>query len=146
MAFHRALVDGAGNPVMSYQLAGAVEGLPSGVYRYRPAGHDLVLLREGDARADLAQAALGQTWMKRAPIMIAVAAVYERTTGKYGSRGEKYTHIEVGAATQNLCLQAVALELATTVVGAFEDRSVKRLLGLAPEEKPMLLIPVGRPE
>ena len=27
VAFHRALVDGAGNPVISYQLAGAVEGM-----------------------------------------------------------------------------------------------------------------------
>jgi len=27
VAFHRALVDGAGNPVLSYQLAGAVEGM-----------------------------------------------------------------------------------------------------------------------
>lgn len=27
VAFHRALVDGAGNPVMSYQLAGAVEAM-----------------------------------------------------------------------------------------------------------------------
>ena len=27
MAFHRALVDGAGNPVLSYQLAGAVEAM-----------------------------------------------------------------------------------------------------------------------
>ncbi|MEP0049730.1 MAG: FCD domain-containing protein, partial [Roseobacter sp.] len=27
VAFHRALVDGAGNPVLSYQLAGAVEAM-----------------------------------------------------------------------------------------------------------------------
>jgi DNA-binding FadR family transcriptional regulator len=27
VAFHRALVDAAGNPVLSYQLAGAVEGM-----------------------------------------------------------------------------------------------------------------------
>ena len=27
VAFHRALVDGAGNPVLSYQLSGAIEGL-----------------------------------------------------------------------------------------------------------------------
>lgn len=27
VAFHRALVDGAGNPVLSYQLAGAVEAI-----------------------------------------------------------------------------------------------------------------------
>jgi len=27
VAFHRALVDGAGNPILSYQLAGAVEGM-----------------------------------------------------------------------------------------------------------------------
>ncbi|HGG64958.1 MAG TPA: FCD domain-containing protein, partial [Rhodobacteraceae bacterium] len=27
VAFHRALVDGAGNPVLSYQLAGAIEAI-----------------------------------------------------------------------------------------------------------------------
>lgn len=53
-------------------------------------------------------------------------------------------HIEAGHAAENVCLQAVALGLGTTVVGAFSDAEVKRLLGLG-EEEPLLLIPVGKP-
>ena len=60
------------------------------------------------------------------------------------SRGERYVHIEAGHAAENVCLQAVALGLGTTIVGAFSDAEVKRLLGLG-EEEPLLLIPVGKP-
>jgi nitroreductase len=52
-------------------------------------------------------------------------------------------HIEAGHAAENVCLQAVALSLGTTVVGAFSDAEVKRLLGLG-EKEPLLLIPVGK--
>jgi nitroreductase len=52
--------------------------------------------------------------------------------------------IEAGHAAQNVGLQAVALGLGTTIVGAFADAEVKRLLGLT-EEEPLLLVPVGKP-
>jgi nitroreductase len=42
-------------------------------------------------------------------------------------------------------LQAVALGLATTMVGAFGDDRVKHLLHLAPNETPLCLLPVGVP-
>jgi SagB-type dehydrogenase family enzyme len=67
-----------------------------------------------------------------------------KSSVKYGDRGGRYVHIEVGHAAENVCLQAVALGLGTTVVGAFSDAEVKRLLGLGNEE-PLLLIPVGKP-
>jgi nitroreductase len=51
----------------------------------------------------------------------------------------------VGHAAQNVCLQAAALGLGAVVVGAFEDGSVKRVLGLAGGEEPLALIPVGQP-
>lgn len=136
---------GALYPLEIILVAGKVEGLPPGVYRYRPEGHDLARAVEGDLRADLAAASVGQDWMKTAPLMVAVAAVFERTTGRYGGRGERYVHIDAGAAVENLCLQAVGLGMASTVVGAFEDRTVKSLLGLERTEKPLLLVPVGRP-
>ena len=72
------------------------------------------------------------------------SSVFRRTSAKYGGRGERYVHIEAGHAAENVCLQAVALGLGTTVVGAFSDAEVKRLLGLG-EEEPLLLIPVGKP-
>lgn len=55
----------------------------------------------------------------------------------------RYVHVEAGHAARNLCLQAVALGLGTTIVGAFSDAGVKRLPGLA-EEEPLLLVPVGK--
>ena len=42
-------------------------------------------------------------------------------------------------------MQAVALDLGTVVVGAFDDAEVKRILTLAADEQPLCLMPVGRP-
>ncbi len=119
--------------------------LPAGLYRYRPQGHELVCVAEGDKRAKLAAAALDQDWLTDAPVIIVIAAVYERTARKYRQRAERYVHMEVGHAAQNVHLQAVALELGTVVVGAFDDAEVKRVLALADNEQPLCLMPVGKP-
>jgi nitroreductase len=42
-------------------------------------------------------------------------------------------------------VQAVALGLAATMVGAFGDDAVKRFFHLAPNETPLCLLPVGVP-
>lgn len=47
-------------------------------------------------------------------------SVETRTTGKYGARGTRFVHIEVEHALQNALLQAAALELNASVVGAFD--------------------------
>jgi len=52
----------------------------------------------------LTDAALGQTWIREAPIVIVIAAVYERTTSRYGERGIRYVHMEAGHIGQNLYL------------------------------------------
>ncbi|UCG89021.1 MAG: SagB/ThcOx family dehydrogenase [Gemmatimonadota bacterium] len=136
---------GALYPLELVVAAGLVTDLPAGVYRYRPRKHNLSQLLEGDQRRALAAAAVGQNWISDAAAIVAVAAVYGRTTKEYGKRGVQYVHIDVGHAAQNVCLQAVALGFGSTVVGAFDDSSVKQLLALAAEEEPVELIPIGRP-
>ena len=74
-----------------------------------------------------------------------ISAVYERTKRRYGSRGERYVHMEAGHAAQNIHLEAVALGLGSVAVGAFSDDEVHRVLELAKEETPLYLIPVGEP-
>ena len=135
---------GALYPVEVSLVAGRVEGLPAGVYRYRPEGHVLEPVLPGDRRRELAEAALGQTWLRGAPASLVVAGVYERTARKYGGRAKRYVQIEAGAVAQNVALQAVALGLGTVVVGAFDDAAVARSAGLAPEERPLAILPVGR--
>jgi len=135
---------GALYPLELYLVAGDVEDLISGVYRYEPDGHQLIKTMDGDKRAELASAALGQNSVKEGAISIVFTAVYERTTGKYGERGIRYVHIEVGHAAQNLCLQATAMELGAVTVGAFRDEQVTELLNLPGDEQPLYIIPVGR--
>lgn len=134
---------GALYPLEIFLVAGHVATVPPGVYRYDPQRHQLALMVSSDRRQELAAAALHQTWIADAPMVVMIAAVFRRTTVKYGERGIRYVHIEAGHAAENICLQAVALGLGTTVVGAFSDVDVKRLLGLSVEE-PLLLIPIGK--
>lgn len=136
---------GALYPLEVYLVAGRVNDLASGIYRYRPQHHELVRVAEGDKRASLASAALDQDCVRNAAVTIVVAAVYERVTKKYGKRGVMYVHMEAGHAAQNVHLQAVSLNLGTVAVGAFEDEPMKKLLTLPAEEQPLYLLPVGRP-
>jgi SagB-type dehydrogenase family enzyme len=134
---------GALYPLELYVVAGDVRDLDPGVYRYRPAGHALEPIAGGDVRPALAGAALEQTWVEEGAVVLVVAGVYERTTQKYGERGRQYVHMEAGHAAQNVYLQAAALELGTVAVGAFRDDEVQRVVGLAPDEVPLYLLPVG---
>jgi SagB-type dehydrogenase family enzyme len=136
---------GALYPLEVIVVVGNVRDLPNGVYRYDPKGHELVGITVGDLRSQLAGAALGQSMVRNAAIDVVFTAVYQRTTRKYGDRGIQYVHMEVGHAAQNVCLQATALGLGTVPIGAFDDEQVSRLLNLLEGEKPLYLLPVGKP-
>jgi SagB-type dehydrogenase family enzyme len=135
---------GALYPLELYVVAAKVEELPKGIYKYRPRSHDLVHISEEDRRKEIAAAALDQSCVRTAPAIIAIAAVYDRVTGKYGDRGVMYTHMEVGLAGQNIYLQAETLELGTVMVGAFYEEKVGRLLQIPDEEVVLALMPFGR--
>lgn len=135
---------GALYPLELYLIAGDVTNLPAGVYRYESQEHELINLAAGDQRNALAEAALGQRAISCGAIDIVIAAVYQRTTGKYSDRGIQYVHQESGHAAQNICLQATALNLGTVTIGAFYEEEVTRLLQLPPETTPLYILPVGR--
>ena len=127
-----------------YVVAGNVQELPSGLYHYIPSRHALRQIADWDKRQALGRAAYDQPSITEAPALLALCAVYERVTGKYGDRGLRYVHMEAGHAAQNVYLQAVSLQLGTVVLGAFDDRSVKGVLNLTGRETPLSLMPVGR--
>ncbi|MEM0202814.1 MAG: SagB/ThcOx family dehydrogenase [Archaeoglobaceae archaeon] len=141
--FRTAPSAGALYPLEVYVVVGRVEGVKPGVYRYVPQNHEIVRVLEGDVREELSTSAVGQKWVKDAAIDIVITAVYERTTSKYGERGIRYVHFEVGHVAQNVLLQATALDLGAVPVGAFYDEKVKKLLNLSIEE-PLYIIAIGR--
>lgn len=136
---------GALYPLEVYVASAHVGGLRPGVYRYLPGEHGLELVLDGSVRRQLCRNALSQSAVADAPATLAFAAVFARTTRKYGERGRRYVYMEVGHAAQNVYLQAAALGLGTVVIGAFDDAAVKRTLGMRDDEEPLFLMPVGRP-
>jgi SagB-type dehydrogenase family enzyme len=132
-------------PLELYAVVGSVQELEPGVYRYIPDGHQVVKTIEGDRREALCDASLGQEWVKEAAVVFVFAAVYDRTTERYGERGIRYVHIELGHAAENLCLQAIALGLGPVTVGAFHDDRVGGVLNLTKDQEALYVIPVGRP-
>lgn len=134
---------GATYPLEVYVVVGEVENLEDGLYHYNPKTHTITKKKHGDLRNELANAALGQDMLRKAPISFILTAIYGRTTGRYGERGIRYVHMEVGHVGQNIYLQAETLGLGTVVVGAFYDDRVKDTFGIA--EEPLYIIPVGKP-
>jgi len=125
-------------------VAAKIQGLNTGTYRYRSHGHKLQQISGKDFRNQLGDAAFGQSWVEEGAAILIISAVYQRTTQKYGKRGIRYVHMEAGHAAQNVFLQATSLGIDTVVVGAFDDDSVKRILGIGPGEHPLYLMPLGK--
>ena len=134
---------GAQYPLDIYVVIGKVKGSGEGLYHHDPQRHSLRLLYEGDLRRSLAEACLGQMFIADAPIVIVITAEYERITDRYGERGVRYAHMEVGHVGQNIYLQAEALGMGTVVIGAFRDRVVSKSLRLPEKHRPLYVMPVG---
>ena len=138
---------GATYPLEIFAFIGkqAIEGLQAGIYHYDVDSHSLVLHQPGDLRKELARAALDEGFIASAPLDIVICALYPRTSYRYGRRGERYVHLEVGHVGENIHLQAVALGLATVEVGAFDDEGVREVLGVEEQIKPLYIMPIGKP-
>jgi len=137
---------GALYPLELYLVAGDVEGLETGVYKYLPKNHSLMKIMDGDRRNDICNVALRQPSVREAAALIILTAVYERTSYKYGERAERYVHMEAGAAAENVYLQGVSLGIGTVIVGAFQDEGLKTVLKLPAEESPLIILPLGKME
>ena len=138
---HRAAPSAGGTyPLEVYALTSR------GTFRYIPEEHALVATDPSDRRRLLYRAAFEQQPILEAPLVVVMAAVYRRTTRKYGpERGARYVQIEAGHAAQNLLLQAAVEGLAAVPIGAFSDSQVRDVLGLSSEQQPVYLIAIGQP-
>jgi len=147
-AGHRTVPSaGALYPLTVYTVAGAVAGLPAGLYRYQPAGHGLLGAARpaGDLRAAVTAAALRQGWLQQAPALLLITARPEVLQHRYRDRADRFVALEAGAAAQSLLLQAEALGLGGTLVGAVDEPALRAALGLPEGTQVLAIVPVGRP-
>jgi len=120
-----------------YLISGNVTGLPAGMYRYQPQGHELVKLAEGDIKTKLFEAA-GQAPIKKAPVALVITGLSDST------KNSNWMYLEAGHAAQNVYLQGVSLKLGTVVMAGFKPEEVTKALSLPKNEQPIYIMPLGR--
>ncbi|MFH0958284.1 MAG: SagB/ThcOx family dehydrogenase [Pseudomonadota bacterium] len=133
-------------PLEIFLLTGnkSVDGLPAGVFHYNAMDNSLLRISAEDVRMALAQAALSQLWIASAPVTIIIAAVFSKSTAKYGARGIQYIFMESGASNQNLYLQAESIGLRIGTVGAFDENAVSSAIKIPAGITPLLIVPIGK--
>jgi SagB-type dehydrogenase family enzyme len=126
-------------PIAFYLVAGAVETVEPGIYRYDWRAHSLKLLKPGDYRAQLADSYPYALFAAKAPATIVLSVVYRDSDEE--KENNLYVPLDAGHASQNLRLQAAALDLVAGIAGEFDASAVKALLGI--EETPILFLTLG---
>lgn len=105
------------------------------------------VIRSTEMKLEIAAAAFGQKFIAEAPVIIGVVALPEVSRAQYGERGAQlYCIQDTAAAVQNAMLAATALGLGTCWIGAFDEALAAKALKLAPNERPLAFIPIGRPK
>jgi SagB-type dehydrogenase family enzyme len=138
-------------PLQVYLLAGNVTGLPSGVYHYSPHGHNLTVMMQGNIDEYYNATAGFEAWIKTAPAIFVITGAIEsmnqtpRNGNQIAGRDlSRWVYIDAGAAAENLLLEVVSLDLASTYTAGFNANKTEELLGLPNGEVPIGVLPVGR--
>ncbi len=107
---------------------------------------EFVIVRDATIKHKLSMAALDQTFIEEAPVVIVVCANEARSSWGYGSRGASlYCLQDTAAAIQNMLLAACALGLGTCWVGAFHEDEVAKVVNAPMSVRPIAIIPIGHP-
>ena len=107
---------------------------------------EFIIVRNPEIKRNLAKAALNQSFIEEAPVVIVVCADEVRSSQGYGVRGKTlYCIQDTAAATQNIHLAAYSLGLGTCWVGAFNEEEARKILEIPQGVRPVAIIPVGYP-
>ncbi len=104
--------------------------------------YEMMVVRNDEAKEKLAAAAHDQQFIEEAPVAVVFLLDEERSSRKYGSRGEElYTIQDAAIAATFLMLASFELNMGSCWVGAFEEEEVKE--GLDLEKRPVSIVTVG---
>jgi nitroreductase len=105
---------------------------------------EFVVVKDGDLKKKIADAALNQDFLVDAPVVIVVCANLEKISLKYRNRGELlYSIQDTANAAMSILLSAHALGLGSCWIGSFDEERVKDILELPEKLRPLVVLPVG---
>jgi nitroreductase len=86
-------------------------------------------------------------WTKQAPVHIVIVEEAANFTSKIGGvvKRRHFPLTDIGIAAEHICLQAPSEGLGTCMIGWFNEKKVKQLLGIPKSKRPQLIITLGYP-
>ncbi len=139
-------------PVEAEKIAQLVEAV-----RMAPSASDaqpwkVIIVDEPGLRREVANATFSQAisfnrFAPEAPVIAVLTIERTRTITQIGGwlKARQFPLIDIGIAAEHLCLQAADLGLGTCMIGWFNERRIKALLGIPRNIRLGLLITIGYP-
>ena len=109
-----------------------------------------IVVNEPDLLLKIAEATSAKligmnSFVGQAPLMIVVVREQPNLTSKVGGtiKNKDYSLIDIGIASENICLQAEAEGLGSCMIGWFDERMLRKILGIPKSKRVELIITLG---
>jgi len=120
---------GARHALETYLCVLNVEGLDTGLYRYLPLEHRLLVeYRDERLGEKIGRASFGQVWMASGAVVFIWSAIPYRMEWRYGLAAHKVILLDAGHVCQNLYLTCEAVNAGTCAVAAYDQELIDQLL------------------
>ena len=85
------------------------------------------------------------SFVAQAPVIIVIVREKPNMSTKVGAtiKNKDYSLIDIGIATENICLQARAEGIGSCIIGWFDERQLRKLLDIPKSKRVELIITLG---
>jgi nitroreductase len=85
------------------------------------------------------------TFVAKAPVLLVVVREKPNMSSKVGGtiKNKDYSLIDIGIASENICLQARAEGIGSCIIGWFDERMLRKLLAIPRSKRVELIITLG---
>ncbi|MBQ8811889.1 MAG: nitroreductase family protein [Bacteroidales bacterium] len=110
-----------------------------------------IVVDEPEKLKEMSDAAVGLGMNKftmQVPVLVAVVQETMNLSAKAGAlvKDKDYSMMDLGMAVEHFCLQAADLGLGTCIMGWFDEKRIKKLLGVPRGRRIQLIISLGYPD
>lgn len=107
-----------------------------------------IVVTDSQLREDIARSMAGlglNKWATQAPILILIVEEATKTTSLLGGliKHNHYPHIDLGIAAAHLTLAAEAEGLGSCMIGYFDEKKIKKMVGVPRRKRLPLIITLG---
>ena len=111
-----------------------------------------ILVDDTDVLKKLSRAAsagiLGMnSFVDQSPLQVVIVREKANMSSRIGGtiKNRDYSLLDIGIAAENICLQATAEGLGSCMIGWFDERMVREILGIPASKRVELIITIGYP-